>query len=603
MKKLSFRAILTAAIILMAVIPVLLVSLYYYNTEKAILVQSRKETLDASLSVASTLYDISCKQFMDTKSIVAMITRTSDRIPFNRISRLFDSSNQSEKAEVFSAWKNSVEREFIQFKQKSSLLDGEYSIYLYFPETQTLFDSHSTYYEDVTRGAFQQFYPASLVSEDGSWCIINRLSYYKKSSEKIITRTEQNLSFIYLLSDSERHQTKAIAIVNFDPSIFHKISCKQNNIADGSIMLFLQDGTLLYNDATDFDNNAEVVWDAIEKNAQNTSALFPLTKKQYVLGSTSLGSEFVLVEILPLDSTLQSLSVRSKRIVLVTFAVSMLFAAIAAQLARRFYSPLRILSDHMNTVKSGDLSCKINHARVDEYGRVFDCFNSMLDQINNLIESNTTEKLLRVEAELFLLQERINPHFIYNSLEIIYSLAKLNRTDEIPRVTKALSDFFRMCLSDGSSDVPLRTAMDICEKYLIIQNTRFNGKINYETHVDEELYRCIVPKFCIQILVENAVVHGIEPLLHPGNISVDVNKIGNMLCISVTDDGIGISLGKVEEINHKIRLQCVSGPNFALRNLNRQITMLYGERYGVTLSQPEVGGTCVKVTFPYLEGN
>lgn len=600
-KKTSFRVLLTFSILLMALIPILSLSVYYYESTRAMMIHTRQESLSSSISVANTLFDISCGSYMNESSLNDMVVDTVDSIPYEVIDSVFSEDQQSRKAELFRIWKRSVTQQFNQFKIKTSLLAGDYSVYLYFPKEKVLFDSSSTFYEHVSGTAFQRLYPAADIGENGSWCSLNKLSYYKEKTDTIITLSDRYLSFVTLVADDDSHQTKAIATVNFDPNIFSNISYKQNYNSDGAILIFRQDGYYLLGDEDFSPQNIEEVRSILLGGDANGKSELQLSGKSYVAVSEQLGSEFILVELSPTDSVVQELNKRVGKIIIVAIILIAVFVPVSLKLAQYFYRPLKKLQEHMNYVKSGDLSRRIVHDRTDEYGLVFDCYNEMLDQINNLIENNTNEKLLRAEAELFLLQERINPHFIYNSLEIIYSLAKLNRTEEIPRITKALSDFFRMCLSDGSADVPLTTALDICEKYLIIQNTRFYDKINYSVSVEDGLESCIVPKYAIQILVENAVVHGIEPLLRPGNIQTTVVKENNMVIISVIDDGIGISLGKIEEINHQINSPKSTG-NYALKNLNRQIAVRYGDQYGVKLLQPENGGTCAQITLPYSEG-
>lgn len=600
-KKTSFRVLLTFSILLMALIPILSLSVYYYESTRAMMIHTRQESLSSSISVANTLFDISCGSYMNESSLNDMVVDTVDSIPYEVIDSVFSDDQQSRKAELFRIWKRSVTQQFNQFKIKTSLLAGDYSVYLYFPKEKVLFDSSSTFYEHVSGTAFQRLYPAADIGENGSWCSLNKLSYYKEKTDTIITLSDRYLSFVTLVADDDSHQTKAIATVNFDPNIFSNISYKQNYNSDGAILIFRQDGYFLLGDEDFSPQNIEEVRNILLGSDANGKSELQLNGKGYVAVSEQLGSEFILVELSPTDSVIQELNERVGKIIIVAIILVAVFVPVSLKLAQYFYRPLKKLQEHMNYVKSGDLSKRIAHDRTDEYGLVFDCYNEMLDQINDLIENNTNEKLLRAEAELFLLQERINPHFIYNSLEIIYSLAKLNRTEEIPRITKALSDFFRMCLSDGSADVPLTTALDICEKYLIIQNTRFYDKINYTVSVEDGLESCIVPKYAIQILVENAVVHGIEPLLRPGSIQTTVVKDNNMVIISVIDDGIGISLGKIEEINHQINSPKSTG-NYALKNLNRQIAVRYGDQYGVKLLQPENGGTCAQITLPYSEG-
>lgn len=279
--------------------------------------------------------------------------------------------------------------------------------------------------------------------------------------------------------------------------------------------------------------------------------------------------------------------------------IAVVFGFIAYLIAQKLYKPLDILMDNMTSVSEGDLSTRICVSRNDEYGKVYTGFNLMLDQINNLIDNVTNEKLLRAEAEIFLLQEQINPHFIYNSLEIIYSLSKLNRHDEIPPVVRALSDFYRICLSGGNADVSLKTALQICEKYIFIQNIRFMDKIKFETHIPEELMDCIIPKYSLQVLVENAVVHGLGPQLHTGCINIDGRIQDAYIVLTVSDDGVGMSEEDISRIHAQLEALTIGNTSFALSNLNRQFVLKYGNNCGVHIYKNKGKGLCVELKLPF----
>lgn len=383
-KKTSFRVLLTFSILLMALIPILSLSVYYYESTRAMMIHTRQESLSSSISVANTLFDISCGNYMNENSLNEMVMDTVNSIPYEIIDSVFSENQQSRKAELFRIWKRSVKQQFNQFKIKTSLLEGDYSVYLYFPKEKVLFDSNSTFYEHVSGTAFQRLYPAADIGESGSWCALNKLSYYKEKSDTIITLSDRYLSFVSLVADDESHQTKAIAIVNFDPDIFNNISYKQNYNSDGSILIFRQDGYYLLGDGNFSSQNIEEIRDILIENDTSEGCELQLNDKGYVAVSENLGSEFVLVELAPTDSVIQELNARVGKILIVSIILVAVFVPISLKLAQYFYKPLKKLQEHMNFVKSGDLTKRIAHDRTDEYGLVFDCYNEMLDQINDL---------------------------------------------------------------------------------------------------------------------------------------------------------------------------------------------------------------------------
>lgn len=209
------------------------------------------------------------------------------------------------------------------------------------------------------------------------------------------------------------------------------------------------------------------------------------------------------------------------------------------------------------------------------------------------------------ESEILALQNQINPHFLYNTLEAIRCDAMVYGVDSIAETTEALADFFRYTISVLDRFVTLSEELHNVETYMAIQRYRFGEAVNLEIQIagevcGDELY---MPKMILQPLVENSIIHGLENKEHMGTVTVDIIRTESLLQISVRDDGIGMEEALVKRLNHEIRSGTSrrDGRNrrgIALRNVHERIRLLFGEDYGVQLFSISGVGTEARISLP-----
>ena len=144
-------------------------------------------------------------------------------------------------------------------------------------------------------------------------------------------------------------------------------------------------------------------------------------------------------------------------------------------------------------------------SRKDEIGMLHKGFNDMAVEINDLIEKNYVNELLKKEAQLKTLESQMDPHFLYNTLEMVNWMAERNEKENVQTVIQKMSTFYRLVLSKGKDIVTIREELALCETYLTIQQMRFQGRIQYERDVDDEILDYLIPKITLQPFVENAI--------------------------------------------------------------------------------------------------
>lgn len=224
---------------------------------------------------------------------------------------------------------------------------------------------------------------------------------------------------------------------------------------------------------------------------------------------------------------------------------------------------------------------------LDEYDKIYDEFYEMTSRVCNVAKEALQQKDKQTMTTIQMLQTELDPHMLYNSLESAYSIAKLNKQEEIAELIMALSKFFRIALSGGKKFVTFREAFELSKQYIIVQNVRVNNKITFTHSIETSVQELMVPKFLLQPLVENAVVHGFKNKSDEWKIHIEAVRKEDVVQITVTDNGIGMSEMELVKLNEKIKEpifeNSVGNKGYALRNLNYQLKLKYGVRSGVTI--------------------
>lgn len=267
------------------------------------------------------------------------------------------------------------------------------------------------------------------------------------------------------------------------------------------------------------------------------------------------------------------------------------------------------LLDRTKGIAKGDFSTQIQPRFHDEIGTLALSFNEMSRRIRELIETVSEEKTKQKNVELKALQfeydslqSKINPHFLYNTLESINSLAKLRGEEEIAESIYLLGNYLRETISNKSKFVLFEEELANIRDYIKIQKVSYREKINIEFEVEEALLDAVVPKLILQPLVENAIVHGIEPKLEPGLIAVKVRCQGKDMVIDIIDDGVGIEKSRLKDgllVMDGAAEDKISGhTKVGVMSVHKRIQILYGQNYGLRIESEPARGTHIRLNMP-----
>jgi two-component system sensor histidine kinase YesM len=281
--------------------------------------------------------------------------------------------------------------------------------------------------------------------------------------------------------------------------------------------------------------------------------------------------------------------------VLVALVVSIFFTSGIAR-------PVIELRSLMKEAEEGNLAVRFEGRQEDEIGYLGKSFNTMIEEVRKLLDLVYYEQQSKREAELKILQEQIKPHFLYNTLDTIQWMAQEHGARDIVQVVSALTSLFRIGLSRGKEMIRLAEEMEHVRSYLIIQKARYEDKFDFSLASDEEVQSCLVLKLTLQPLVENAIYHGIKERRGHGSIRVEARRQDGMLLMRVSDDGVGMSPAKLQEVQALLKISHPHGDGLAgygIHNVHERIQLSFGSRFGLRFESSQAG-TTVEILHPLL---
>lgn len=291
------------------------------------------------------------------------------------------------------------------------------------------------------------------------------------------------------------------------------------------------------------------------------------------------------------------LTVIRSKIILVMIAVGCVTILLSFIIGNSITNRINRIARAMGRIHQGDMTQRLIKDGNDEIGQLQEDFNFMKDTIDRLLtEQYKLGKDLK-DAELMALQSQINPHFLYNTLDLINWISLRQNAGEISDIVDELSRFYRISLSSGEDMITIGTELEHVKLYLQIQNRRFDNKVAFEFDVDNEILPFQIPKLTLQPLVENAIVHGImEKPEKSGRVTVAGTLSDSAIRLTISDDGIGISGSSLDNLFAGSFSPERKG--YGVYNIQQRLKTKFGERSGLSFSARPGGGTTVEVMVP-----
>ncbi|OME84047.1 sensor histidine kinase [Paenibacillus sp. FSL A5-0031] len=274
-------------------------------------------------------------------------------------------------------------------------------------------------------------------------------------------------------------------------------------------------------------------------------------------------------------------------------------------ISRSLHERLVRILQHMKKVKNQNFDTIKQGESLDEIGQLTSEFNRMTIQVKSLIDDvyiadiqTKTLELERRKAQLNALQSQINPHFLFNALETIRMRSLIKDEMETAKIIHNMAKIFRTSLTWGKDRVMVSEEIEFILCFLEIQKYRFEDRMNYDIHIDPAAKECMVPKMMFLPFVENASIHGIEPLRHGGSIQVQVEREADTLIFSIRDNGIGMDEQKVKQFYGYLESDEELGERIGVQNVIYRLKLIYGDRFQLLIESEPGQGTFIRVAVP-----
>ena len=310
----------------------------------------------------------------------------------------------------------------------------------------------------------------------------------------------------------------------------------------------------------------------------------------------------IQIRTTPLEEFLLEKRNMTRLSAMVTAGTAAVLVLVIIYLGNVLMRPINRISSYIKTVPENGFKGNLTLDGDDEFKKIAQAINEMEQEILHLMENQKKQAKIEKELEFKVLQNQINPHFLYNTLNSIKWMATLQHADTIRDMTAALGRLLQNIAKGADVKIPIYEEMSLLDDYVLIQDIRYDGKIKVKYHIGNgEITRAYILKFLLQPIVENAVFHGIEPKEGEGRIDLYLTRENEDILIAVEDNGVGMTDEQIRQLfdpdsvekNHR-------GLNgIGVLNVHERIQMVYGKRYGLSIASQPGCFTRVTIRIPY----
>lgn len=413
--------------------------------------------------------------------------------------------------------------------------------------------------------------------------------FYSSAQEYMSPQDTELIIFAIKIFDKElaNYDTPiGVMLIHYPISLFYDTYQRLGSLSDGNVYVVNRENNIVF--STDQQLLGQPYREALEANAQ-------------VSRSRVSTSGMQLISVVSQDA-LQSVTNRMIFMMLLVLVPAMLLIIVMVMLFNRQYRVrLNGLSYAMKNYTANGTHLPISIQHHDELAELANQFNEMCQRLDQQIKLNYQAELGRKTAELNAMQAQINPHFLFNTIEAIRMRAVEDGNGDISEMLLQLGQLFHWMIQMDQRIVYLEDEIDYNEAYLELQKLRYDDSFEYEFHIPDDALYLGIPKFSLQPIIENSILHGFRENSSSGLISISAVMDGALLYLHIADNGSGMTPERLAQLQEHI-----SGPTalpsfgIGIRNVHTRIQMLFGEEYGVSVKSQPGHGTIVTITLPSL---
>ncbi|GGA91975.1 sensor histidine kinase [Ornithinibacillus halotolerans] len=436
----------------------------------------------------------------------------------------------------------------------------------------------------------QPWYQA-VKDADGSWILYpeSKQSYYRKNSNNYV-------SFIRLLKDPDDLQEIGIIKVDFSPNYLEKLTEQM----PGKDWQIFSDGRALFSKSSKR---------LLDKCTSNHTWVNNGNQEYFCITHTSLSSGIQINNVIPKDYLYQDIKEFGQSLILVIILSLVGTVILSFYVSKYLLKPFELLKNRIRDFHNNKIN-QIDDNFTGEFAELSGTYNNMLSEINQLVEEVYELNTKNAESEYKTLQSKMDPHFIFNTLESINMTALIKKQFDISDMVSELGSLIRYRLNNEDTFIPLQAEINFSKSYIALLKYRLGEKLHVQWDIASDVTTFLIPKYLIQPLIENAVKHGFMD--KPLSIHVTVKVEGKVLEISVQDNGRGIPEEKRVKIQENLStlesnklssVQSENGNGLALVNISRRLMLIYGSNYHLQVHSIPFTNTIIKAKIPVQRGD
>ena len=419
-------------------------------------------------------------------------------------------------------------------------------------------------------------------------------SYYNPYREKNIVR------FVLKIYNSVNiHSKIGYIICDADSKVLKKIMEKY--ASDSEMFIWLQPlndrpilsvGEIIENSGNEYEAISTQIQRGdrlLENVKEDEKVFFSVYQEKYNLGAYTL---------IPGKLLSRNQKILNENLILITLIMLVVISISFYFASRSLSRPLENMTRTVKRIQNGETQLRMENLKNDEVGELGKSFNNMLDQIEKLIANEYENKMSLNYAKYQALQAQINPHFLYNTLDTMGSIAEIQGCGQVSNLCQSLASLFRYSLDMKNPLSTVSGELVHLKNYIYVMNVRMQNQIQYEFHIDEKVMQDTLPRISIQPLVENALNHGLKNRKGNKKVIISVGIHEKNLLISVEDNGVGMSDDKIRELFAEDTGQKSQNRSIGILNIHKRMQYLYGEKYGVKIQSKPGTGTTVYLEIP-----
>ncbi|MRN55034.1 sensor histidine kinase [Paenibacillus monticola] len=462
--------------------------------------------------------------------------------------------------------------------------DSQFDSIMYFVKDGFVTAGKSALYRPLSQVQDQKWTETFLEAKGRSTWLIFEDSFKSLKPEKYLTLGRA------LWNDNNYMESVGFVMINIE--LQQIIQALRQSVPGQLVYVETEEGEIVASSGSDEELAKMRLPHKLNSNASYTE--IHLDSGTYLARGNQIDStNLYLVSVIPSSAAMAIIHKIRFQMLAIYLVICLFIFIFIFPITRSITQRIFLLMNKMSQVRQGRLNTLDLEPRTDELGHLISSYNYMINSVQELLEEQFRLGQEKKGAELKALQSQINPHFLYNTLDMVNWMAQKEEGAKVQNVIYALSDYYKLVLSKGKDSVTLDEELRLCSIYMDIQRNRYKDRIKLAITIEEEARHCLLPKITLQPLVENAIVHGImETEERTGMIQINGQIIEGRLIVSVEDDGAGIR--KQEE-----RHSSYQGSGYGIENIDKRLNLFFGEdAKAIKFISIEGEGTCVIIDVP-----